>query len=225
MADIERSRDRFGLVFALILLSLVLSASVGGQPWSPLARVVVHGVTLLVALRASVVSKRTYAIAVSLVGVAIVLMGVASATGTTTLAIVVSAGIMGVLVVATPVAVIQRLRGHDRVTAQTVFGALSVYMLIGLFYATVYGTIAALSSAPFFAQVPHASSTDIVYFSYVTLSTTGFGDLTPAGSTGRMIAVSEALVGQLYLVTVVALLVSNIGHQRPQRPSGGTSAS
>jgi len=40
-----------------------------------------------------------------------------------------------------------------------------------------------------------------------------------------MIAVSEALVGQLYLVTVVALLVSNIGHQRPQRPSGGTSAS
>jgi voltage-gated potassium channel Kch len=57
-------------------------------------------------------------------------------------------------------------------------------------------------------------SIDFLYFSYVTLTTVGYGDLTAAGDLGRMLAVTEALLGQLYLVTVVALVIGNIGRER-----------
>ena len=55
---------------------------------------------------------------------------------------------------------------------------------------------------------------DHLYFSFVSLTTVGYGDLTPISDLGRMIAVSEALIGQLFLVTVVALVVGNIGRTR-----------
>ena len=69
-------------------------------------------------------------------------------------------------------------------------------------------------SQPFFAQQTHASSADYQYFSFITLTTTGYGDLTAAGNLGRAFAVLEALTGQIYLVTVVALLISNL-RRRP----------
>ena len=86
-----------------------------------------------------------------------------------------------------------------------------VYLLVGLTYAYLYPVIAALTNQPFFAQTATPGAVDYVYFSYVTLTTVGFGDFTAATSVGRMIAVSEALTGQLYLVSAVALLVGNIG--------------
>ena len=58
----------------------------------------------------------------------------------------------------------------------------------------------------------------LVYFSFVTLTTVGYGDLTASNSVGRAFAVQEALFGQIYLVTVVALLVSNLGRQRFDPP-------
>jgi uncharacterized membrane protein len=75
-----------------------------------------------------------------------------------------------------------------------------------------------LGQGPFFANVDAPDGTDYLYFSFVTLTTVGYGDLVARGSLGRMLAVSEALLGQLYLVTVVALLVGNVG--RPRRASG-----
>ena len=67
---------------------------------------------------------------------------------------------------------------------------------------------------PFYAQTASERSVDHLYFSFVTLTTVGYGDLTPIADLGRMIAVSEALIGQLFLVTVVALVVGNIGRTR-----------
>jgi hypothetical protein len=59
---------------------------------------------------------------------------------------------------------------------------------------------------------------DFLYFSFVTLTTVGFGDRTAAGDLGRMLAVTEALLGQLYLLTVVALVIGNIGRERDRPP-------
>ena len=71
-------------------------------------------------------------------------------------------------------------------------------------------------------QTTSPEDIDFVYFSYVTLTTVGYGDFTAATSTGRMIAVSEALTGQLYLVSAVALLVGNIGRTIVrERPATG----
>jgi Ion channel len=109
--------------------------------------------------------------------------------------------------------VARRLLRHPRIQGSTVLGALCIYLLLGQFFAYLYSTIGALDK-PFFVQQPNATLVDYLYFSYTTQTTVGYGDLTAAQDLGRMLAVSEALTGQLYLVTVIALLVSNLGRSR-----------
>jgi hypothetical protein len=100
------------------------------------------------------------------------------------------------------------------VVLQAVFGALAVYMLVGLGFAFLIGTLATGGSGPYFASGTDATQNARVYFSFTALTTTGFGDYTAATRGGRALAVLEMLVGQLYLVTVIATLVGNLRHQR-----------
>lgn len=116
-----------------------------------------------------------------------------------------------------PPAIVARLRTHPKIDSATVFGALCLYLLLGLVYASLFSTLGLLQRTPFFAQEAKAAPVDYTYFSFVTLTTVGYGDLTAKANLGRMLAISEALVGQLYLVSVVALLISNIGHERRSR--------
>jgi hypothetical protein len=103
---------------------------------------------------------------------------------------------------------------QGEVNRQSVTGSICVYILIGLLFTFVYGAAAALGSSPFFAQGTDGTTSLRFYFSYVTLATLGYGDYTPAGNFGHTVAIVEALLGQLYLVTVVALLVANMGKTR-----------
>jgi len=100
------------------------------------------------------------------------------------------------------------------VVLQAVFGALAVYMLVGLGFAFLIGTFATAESSPYFASGTDATQSARVYFSFTALTTTGFGDYTAATRGGRALVVLEMLVGQLYLVTVIATLVGNLRHQR-----------
>jgi hypothetical protein len=100
------------------------------------------------------------------------------------------------------------------VVLQAVFGALAVYMLVGLVFAFLIGALATGESSPYFASGTDATQNARVYFSFTALTTTGFGDYTAATRGGRALAVLEMLVGQLYLVTVIATLVGNLRHQR-----------
>jgi voltage-gated potassium channel len=118
------------------------------------------------------------------------------------------------LVAAAPAAIVFSIKRRSTIDTHTVLGAICVYVLTGMLWAFVYLTIGTVGSAPFFAQTAHASTADYLYFSFVTLTTVGYGDLTAAGGVGRPLAVIEALVGQLYLVTVVALLVSQLSRPR-----------
>jgi voltage-gated potassium channel len=124
-----------------------------------------------------------------------------------------------VLVVASPVAIARRLARDPRITLQTVIGALCIYLLIGLLFSSVYSLIGIITREPFFAQ-QRVAPVDYLYFSYVTLTTVGYGDLTAVGNLGRMLAATEALIGQLYLVSVVALVVGNIGRSPARAPEG-----
>ena len=103
---------------------------------------------------------------------------------------------------------------QGEVNAKSVTGAICVYLTLGLMFTFVYGAVAALDSAPFFTQGTDGTLSIRLYFSYITLATVGYGDYTPATNLGHLLAIIEALTGQLYLVTVVALLVSRI---RPGR--------
>jgi hypothetical protein len=101
-----------------------------------------------------------------------------------------------------------------RVDARTIVGLLCVYLLLGMTFAALYIAIAVASQEPFFAEVQRAEPVDFTYFSYVTLSTVGYGDLTAANPLPKMISALEGLTGQLYLVTVVALAVSRVRTKR-----------
>ena len=124
-----------------------------------------------------------------------------------------------ILAVVAPFVIFRRIATRPTITFPMVLGALSVYLLFGLAYSYVFSLIAALQGAPFFVQPNADNPTTYIYFSYVTMTTVGYGDYTAATDVGRIIAVSEALLGQLYLVSVVALLVGNLGRARtPSEP-------
>lgn len=118
------------------------------------------------------------------------------------------------LVLLVPVAILRKIRtvfDEGGVDLEVVLGALCAYLFIGAYFAYLYNVLAILSKSPFFAQPGADSKLNYLYFSFVTLTTTGYGDITPAFGPGRMIAVIEAVIGQLYLVSVVAIVVSAFG--------------
>jgi hypothetical protein len=94
-------------------------------------------------------------------------------------------------------------------TSATLAGAVAIYLLAGLVFADLFMCMAELSGVPFFTQTGAPNSVAYLYYSYTILTSVGFGDLTAATDPGRMLAVVEALVGQLYLVTVVAVIVAD----------------
>ena len=120
-----------------------------------------------------------------------------------------------------PPVIVLGLRQHFReqggITLQTMFGVLCIYLLIGMLFGTLYGAIDAVTAQQFFDGGGARNISDFLYFSFSTLTTTGFGDLVAATDVGRSLAITEALIGQIYLVTVVALIVSQIGTVRARQ--------
>jgi hypothetical protein len=149
------------------------------------------------------------------VGVAlIVVLGIATGVVGTS-----GAFLVGTLVVAlVPVALgggLLRLIRDEGVTIQAVAGALAVYLLVGLLFASAISFAATVQGSSFFAQAGHVTNGDRVYYSFTVLTTTGFGDYTTATPAGHAIAVLEMLIGQLYLVTVIGILIGNfVGRRR-----------
>jgi hypothetical protein len=89
--------------------------------------------------------------------------------------------------------------------------------LVGLLFSSAYSFMSAVQGGSIFAQVSQVTGVDTMYFSFITMTTVGYGDLTPVENLPRMIAVTEALIGQIYLVTAVGLLVGNMGRERRAR--------
>ena len=117
------------------------------------------------------------------------------------------------------VGVLRNLRARQAVTIEAVFGVLCLYLLIGMFFSSVYGAIDRLGSAPFFTGGAPGTVANCLYYSFTTLTTIGYGDLTASGNLGHTLSVLEGLTGQIYLVTVVSVIVSNLGRaRRPQTP-------
>lgn len=131
-------------------------------------------------------------------------------------------GLSGLMIfAAVPIAgsgVVRLVRERGGVTLQAVAGAIVVYLLAGLLFAFAYGVLADFSSSPIFTNGGDGTPSDRLYFSLTALTTTGFGDFVMATRLGRSISVLEALLGQLYLVTVLAVFVGNLRTARTSRP-------
>jgi len=204
---------RFGIVLLLLLATFVFLAVGPTGDWVPLVAVILQGATLLAALSASSSSRRVWRVAVVVFVISLVSATIGLFVGERT--ITGSLFVLNLLVVAgAPVAIIHSLVRRRVIDIHTVLGALCVYVLLGMLWSFAYAAVGTIESEPFFAEQARATVADYLYFSFVTLTTVGYGDLTAANGLGRALAVLEALIGQLYLVTVIALLVSNLSARR-----------
>jgi hypothetical protein len=108
-----------------------------------------------------------------------------------------------------PYPIVRDLGRRGRVDRQTLLGALAAYLLIGMSFGFAYECLAVLQPGPLFGGAGDPGLGDALFFSFVTMTTTGYGDLVPAGNPAQSLAVLEALIGQLFLVTAVAKVVDN----------------
>ena len=208
---------RFGGVFVLLLLTYVYLASAPPTGrWVPLLAMALMGATLLACLLASRSGSIAFYVALIVLaaGFASAIVGVLGGYETER---AIAYGVSALLVVAAPIAIAHGVVSRGVIDRRTIIAALSIYVLVGMLWAFTELTIQAASSHPFFAQTKQGTTADFLYFSFVTLTTVGYGDLTAAGGFGRSLAVLEAMFGQMYLVTVVALLITNL---RPVRKLG-----
>jgi len=208
-----RESHSYGPVLALIGVTFIFMFTAPDDSWARDILVLIECVTVATALWASGLGWARPALVLIVLGVSAAIVQLAS-SGSTATGLV---ELLDVLLVGATVAVIGLGVADQReVNRRSVSGAVCVYLLLGILYTYVYGAAAALGPGAFFAQGTDGTPAIRVYFSYVTLATLGYGDYTAAGRVGRALSVSEALLGQLYLVTIVALLVGNFGQIRRQ---------
>ena len=212
-ARLRYGGHHYGFVLLLILVSLIFQLAAPDRDWARLVGIALQGLTLLAALRASRVRP------LLLHGArVIVVVAIASTIGA-----YIGFGVLGptparivavLLVALAPAAIVRGVivdfREQGEITLHTMFGVLCIYLLIGSMFALLYGIVDSLGSAPFFAQAAPANTHNLLYFSFVTITTTGYGDLTAGTDVGRSLAIAEALTGQIYLVTVVAAIVGGL---------------
>ncbi len=219
---IRHSTDSYGLVLLLILLDYLVVSTLMTSAWGDVVVVTLLGITLLLALRTSRARRLWQVLALGdlVVNVALALLSVVSPATQNLGGRVSIAG--GLLLIVTPLAIGRRISAHRVVTTETVLGALCIYLFIGFSFAFFYLAISSVSHTPFFTGQQQSTVNDYLFFSYTTLTTVGYGDLVPAGALGQTFAMVEALSGQIYLVIVVARLVSLWGQERapaaPWRP-------
>lgn len=215
--DQSRLLDRFGLLLVVTVASIVILSLVDIGPradgassrWETALASLLVGTTLLLALRASGLSRRLQRIADLIV--IVVVSSVSFLAVVATFSDVVprpttAAPILVVLLaIVAPMAIIRRLVQHREVTRGTLLGAISGYLLLPIAFFYVFLSSVSVSGRPFFEAAQ--PTTSYMYFSLTTITTTGYGDLTAAAPFGRLLAMAEAVTGQVYLVTFVAMLV------------------
>ena len=210
----------YGLVLVLILTTLCFQLAATDSEWVRVVTVVLQSATLLAAFHVSDVPRWLFRPAVVFTALACLsVAGVALGSGEVGEASTRAVGLLLVLVA--PAAILAGAARHFRaaggVTLTTMFAVLCIYLLLGMAFAYLYGITGNLQDAPFFAAHQSEDQAHFLYFSFTTITTTGYGDFTANTDVGRAFAITEALIGQIYLVTVVALIVGNMGRASIRR--------
>jgi hypothetical protein len=199
--------DAFGLVLVLVLATYVLTSLLSNRGWSAMILSAATGATSVVALTSSHASHRVVRIAIGLSVLTICLAAIGAAANDRVWLNVGSLIQVSLLAVAMG-AVLRRVVTATEVGFRTILGAISVYTVLGILFTFLYGTIDRMQDGAFFEGIAEPQGSDFIFFSYTTLTTTGYGNLVPGGQPGQMVAGLEMMAGQIFLVTLVAGLVS-----------------
>lgn len=205
---------RYGIVLVLVAALVFFQIAATASSLALAFDVLLAGAALTVAVatsRARGTVRRRRALCISGIGFVLFLcvaFGVIGPTGTFV--------VTTLLIAAIPVTLVGglvRLMDKAGVTFQVVAGVLAMYLLVGLLFASIIAFASHAMSGHYFKQGNEADAID-VYYSFTVLTTTGFGDYTAATPLGHALAVLEMLTGQLYLVTVIGIVVGNFAGRR-----------
>jgi hypothetical protein len=203
-----RVLDSYGSLLVLLLANFLLLELVDDPRWGALGSTLLAAAALVVAISdpetGHRVTRRQWLEVAACVALAPLVLAINSerAVGVAYLLPV------ALLVTATLPVTVARVIHHPRVTSETVLGALCAYVLVGLLFAFCFLAVNEFRSEPFFVQPGEHQQSEYVYFSFVALTTLGFGDLSPATGLPQALTALEALFGQIFLVTMVARLVT-----------------
>jgi hypothetical protein len=219
-------QHRYGLLLVTIL---ALFAVQGVAPPTAFQQVVVTalaGASVLLAFYAARVRPRLFMFATVFAVSALALSLIRATAGGVGegAALATDAALVALGPPAVALGVLRSIRSSGQVHLEAVMGVLALYILLGMLFALCYGAIDRLGGQPVFAGGDEATASHCLYFSFTTLTTVGYGDLVTRSDLGHTLAVFEALLGQIYLVTVVSVLVSNLGRRSRGNPSASTGA-
>jgi Ion channel len=214
-AQRRRASHTYAFVLVQIAITYVWIVAAPDEAWADAVLILIESTTLVLAVWASGLAWYRPALLVAVVGAVVALLELL--VGGSTVRGIDALLNLGLVLATMSVIAVGVVDQHE-INRQSVSGAVCIYLFLGILFSYVYGAEASFGSAAFFAQGTDGTPATRIYFSYVTLATLGYGDYTPAGQPGRSFAVGEALLGQLYLVTVVALLVGRLGLRQRERP-------
>ena len=201
------SADSYGLILLLVVVTYLLAVSFPTDPGQSVV-LAIQIATVWLTLHTAQAPRSVHVMAtVAFIGVA--------ALALTDLLVVVSPqavavgfAVSGLLYLLAPIVVVRDIATRRSVERETVLGAIAAYLLVGMFFAFVFRAIGILQPTPFFGSAGDGDTAQVLFFSFVTLTTTGYGDLVPAANPGQTVAVLEAVIGQLFLVTAVAKVIT-----------------
>lgn len=213
--------DRYGALLLLIVATIIASVVLQDNEWERLVSIALIGVMLVFALRTSQASpawqRAGWAVVPILVGATA--LAAARQSQASEIRVVVTL-MMTAMLLAVLAAIGRRLSTHLTISWNTILGALCVYLLFGMVFASAYTVAGHAQGEHLFQQQRGFNTADTLYYSLITLTTVGYGDLTMRSDATRIMSAMEALLGQIYLITAIALLVGNFGRRR--RPPRGS---
>jgi hypothetical protein len=202
-----RSTESYGLVLLMIIVTYVLATSLS-ERWGASIVLFVQIATVRLALHTSGARRGLLAVANALFVVAaagaVANLFSEHDSALRSLVFVISSG----LYVVAPVSIVRHIGYRRQVDQETMLGALAAYLLIGMAFAFAYRFVGSVQAGPFFGADGEGTVSQDLFFSFITLTTTGYGNLIPADNPGQSLAVLEALLGQLFLVTAVGKIVT-----------------
>jgi hypothetical protein len=210
--------QRYGLALILILASMIFIMATPDTKWANVISLTLQAFALFASTRAA---QPRFALRVAvgvIIGVVIFCAWTQAAFTDSVNEDFVRLSTFALVVIATPViavGLVRQVRDEGKVTTHTMMGVLCIYLLMCLAFSAAFAAIAAIGGDAFFQQgAADGTTNNYLYYSLTTITTVGMGDFTPATNFGRSLTAAEALIGQIYVITVVAVIVGNLGRTR-----------
>ena len=214
----EMGAERYGFALLLILASMIFIMATHDGKWSNVISLNLQAFALFASTRAAQPRMAIRVTVGVIIGLVLVAAWIQAGFTSSVNDDFVRLSTFSLVVIATPAiawGLVRQVKARGMITTHTMLGVLCIYLLMSLAFSAAFGAISAVSGDPFFQQgAADGTTNNYLYYSLTTITTVGMGDFPPATNLGRSLTAAEALIGQIYVITVVAVIVGNLGRPR-----------